>query len=64
MRRAYYQNKVSEFLMDSADVIMGRLAQINEFDLDLNQPFEVISKQLNQITEEQFGINKKLSGIK
>ncbi|MBQ8754774.1 MAG: DUF2075 domain-containing protein [Lentisphaeria bacterium] len=37
MRRAYYQNKVSEFLMDSADVIMGRLAQINEFDLDLNQ---------------------------
>ena len=26
--------------------------------LDLNQPFEVIAKQLNQIAEEQFGISK------
>ena len=26
--------------------------------LDLNQPFEMIAKQLNQIAEERFGVTK------
>lgn len=37
MRKAYYKNKVSDFLKDSVDSILGKLTKINEFDLELNQ---------------------------
>lgn len=37
MRHAYYKNTVEAFLADTPDVILGRLAKINEFDLELNQ---------------------------
>lgn len=37
MRQAYYKNSIVDFLADSPDTILGRLARINEFDLELNQ---------------------------
>ena len=37
MRHAYYKSTVAEFLADTPDAILGRLAKINEFDLELNQ---------------------------
>lgn len=53
MRHAYYQNTVAKFLDDSTDSILGRLAKINEFDLELNQraawlkEIEILKKALH-----------------
>ena len=52
-----YARTADEIQPDGDFSISGN--KISVKTLDLNQPFEIIAKQLNQIAEERFGISEK-----
>ena len=63
MRHAYYKSTVAEFLADTPDAILGRLAKINEFDLELNQrdawlkEIEILKNALQGLFLSHFSIH-------